>query len=457
LQEALSARREVPEAVVVAGGTEVMPLRNRGGRAGPVLDLSRVEELSAAASSGDGVQLGAGVTYTALLEGLGREVPVLALAARTIASRQVRNRATLGGALAIADPSADVLCALVAAGAEVELASAAGVRRLPVDRFLTGPYENDLGNEELIVSVSVPRAGCGPASYAKVGARNAMARAACAVAVVLDVERRSAGIGVAACAPTPVRASDAERVVAEEAPWDGGGELDAAWLRGLGALVASATRPRADGRGSVEYKRHAAAVLSGRALARAWRRRGTPGTTAIEGSGTKRPIYGRNVPHPSGTDPLIALSLRIDGADHSFPANAGGQSLLRVLRDELAITAPKNACEEGECGSCTVAIDGEIACACLVPAVQAAGCEVETAAGLADADGELHPVQAALLEAGGVQCGFCTPGFVMAARDLLRRVPDPTGEQIREGLNGNLCRCTGYRKIVEAVRLAADR
>jgi aerobic carbon-monoxide dehydrogenase small subunit len=128
-----------------------------------------------------------------------------------------------------------------------------------------------------------------------------------------------------------------------------------------------------------------------------------------------------------------------------------------VLRDQLGVTAPKNACEEGECGSCTVAIDGEIACACLVPAVQAAGCEIETVAGLAEADGRLHPVQAALLEAGGVQCGFCTPGFVMAARDLLRRVPDPTDEQIREGLNGNLCRCTGYRKIVEAVRLAAAR
>ncbi|MGH2715438.1 MAG: (2Fe-2S)-binding protein, partial [Thermoleophilaceae bacterium] len=151
------------------------------------------------------------------------------------------------------------------------------------------------------------------------------------------------------------------------------------------------------------------------------------------------------------------LRLRVDGAEHELPEGAAGESLLRVLRDELGVTAPKNACEEGECGSCTVAIDGEIACACLVPAVQAAGREVETVAGLGGREGELHPVQEALLEAGGVQCGFCTPGFVMAARDLLRRVPDPTEQEIREGLNGNLCRCTGYRKIVEAVRLAAKR
>jgi aerobic carbon-monoxide dehydrogenase small subunit len=151
------------------------------------------------------------------------------------------------------------------------------------------------------------------------------------------------------------------------------------------------------------------------------------------------------------------LSLRVDGVEHELPEEAAGDSLLRVLRDELGVTAPKNACEEGECGSCTVAIDGAIACACLVPAVQAAGCEVETVAGLAAPDGTLHPVQEAFLEAGGVQCGFCTPGFVMAARDLLHRVPDPTDEDIRDGLNGNLCRCTGYAKIVAAVRLAAGQ
>ena len=151
------------------------------------------------------------------------------------------------------------------------------------------------------------------------------------------------------------------------------------------------------------------------------------------------------------------LRLRVDGVEHELPEEAAGDSLLRVLRDELGITAPKNACEEGECGSCTVAIDGEIACACLVPAAQAAGSEVETVAGLAGPDGGLHPVQEALLATGGVQCGFCTPGFVMAARDLLRRVPEPGEEEIRDGLSGNLCRCTGYRKIVEAVRLAAER
>jgi carbon-monoxide dehydrogenase small subunit len=153
----------------------------------------------------------------------------------------------------------------------------------------------------------------------------------------------------------------------------------------------------------------------------------------------------------------VSLRLRVDGVDREVPEDAGDESLLRVLREHLGVTAPKNACEEGECGSCTVAIDGEIACACLVPAGQAAGCEVETVAGLAEADGALAPIQEALLEAGGVQCGFCTPGMVMAARDLLRRTPDPSDDDIREGLTGNLCRCTGYEKIIAAVRTAAGR
>jgi len=467
-----------------------MPLRNRGERPGPLLDLSRVAELRAV-EEGDPVRLGAGVTYTHMLEELADPLPVLALAARTIASRQVRNRATLGGALAIADPSADVLAALVAAGASVELAAASGVRRVAVAKFLSGPYACDLRDGELITAVLVPRAA-GPAAYAKVGARNAMARAACAVAVVLDTERRTAGICVAASAPTPVRATAAEELVAAEAAWDSDGELEGGFLSRVGEQVAKATRPRSDGRGSEAYKRHAAAVLGGRALARAWRgrsgdpeawrgrsgdpeaRRGRSGDPEARRRRSDGPRPAAAPPRPRLDEPLPAaapplprfahaegagtgLRLRVDGVDHELPVEGTGDSLLRVLRDGLGLTAPKNACEEGECGSCTVAIDGEIACSCLVPAAQAAGCEVETAAGLAGADGALHPVQEAFLEAGGVQCGFCTPGFVMASRDLLRRVSEPTVEEIREGLNGNLCRCTGYEKIVAAVRLAAGR
>jgi carbon-monoxide dehydrogenase small subunit len=134
----------------------------------------------------------------------------------------------------------------------------------------------------------------------------------------------------------------------------------------------------------------------------------------------------------------------------------GGTSLLTFLRDDLHLFGTKNACEQGECGSCSVWLDGHVVCACLVLAAQADGREVRTVEGMA-APGSMHPVQQAFVEAGAVQCGFCTPGLVVAVADLLQRDPLPTDEVIREELSGNLCRCTGYQKILDAVHLAASR
>jgi aerobic carbon-monoxide dehydrogenase small subunit len=130
-------------------------------------------------------------------------------------------------------------------------------------------------------------------------------------------------------------------------------------------------------------------------------------------------------------------------------------SLLTLLRDELGLTGSKNACEEGECGSCSVWLEGELVCSCLVAAVQADGRSVRTVEDLGDGGG-LHPVQEAFLEAGAVQCGFCTPGLVVSVADLLDRDPHPSDETIREALAGNLCRCTGYTKILAAVHLAEE-
>ena len=131
-----------------------------------------------------------------------------------------------------------------------------------------------------------------------------------------------------------------------------------------------------------------------------------------------------------------------------------GESLLYALRERLGLPGSKNACEQGECGSCSVLLDGTLVCACLVLAAQAEGREVVTVEGLA-ANGSLHAVQEAFVETGAVQCGFCTPGLVVATADLLARSPDPSEDEIREALSGNLCRCTGYAKIFDAVRLAA--
>ena len=151
----------------------------------------------------------------------------------------------------------------------------------------------------------------------------------------------------------------------------------------------------------------------------------------------------------------MKLELTVNGEQYEADVWEG-ESLLYALRERLGLYGAKNACEQGECGSCSVLLDGSLVCACLVLAAQAEGHEIVTVEGLADEDG-LHPVQEAFVEAGAVQCGFCTPGLVVAATDLLRQNPDPTDDEIREALSGNLCRCTGYSKIFDAVRLAAER
>ena len=153
---------------------------------------------------------------------------------------------------------------------------------------------------------------------------------------------------------------------------------------------------------------------------------------------------------------MMRLELTVNGERREAEDVWEGESLLHVLRERLGLPGTKNACEQGECGSCSVYMDGTLVCSCLVLAGQAEEREIVTVEGLAGEDG-LHPVQQAFVEAGGVQCGFCTPGFIVATHDLLQRNPKPTDAEVREALAGNLCRCTGYEKILDAVRLAAQR
>ena len=150
----------------------------------------------------------------------------------------------------------------------------------------------------------------------------------------------------------------------------------------------------------------------------------------------------------------MMLNLTVNGQPRAVCGIGAGESLLAVLRDSLGLTGTKNACEQGECGSCSVYLDGTLVCSCLVPAGQAEGASVVTVEGLA-ARGQLDPVQEAFAEAGAIQCGFCTPGLVLAVHDLLGRESDPADERIREALAGNVCRCTGYQKIISAVHGAA--
>ncbi|MES9607484.1 2Fe-2S iron-sulfur cluster-binding protein [Actinomadura sp. NPDC000929] len=156
----------------------------------------------------------------------------------------------------------------------------------------------------------------------------------------------------------------------------------------------------------------------------------------------------------------MRVNLTVNGAEEAVDEVWEGESLLYMLRERMGLPGSKNACEQGECGSCTVYLDGVPVCACLVAAGQAEGREVVTVEGLAEGppgEERLDPVQEAFVEAGAVQCGFCTPGLIVQTHDLIERNPAPSDAEIREALAGNLCRCTGYEKILDAVRLAAER
>jgi aerobic carbon-monoxide dehydrogenase small subunit len=152
---------------------------------------------------------------------------------------------------------------------------------------------------------------------------------------------------------------------------------------------------------------------------------------------------------------MKTINLKVNGKQHSVEIE-GDERLLDVLRDKLGLTGTKEGCGEGECGACTVIMDGEIVDSCLIMAFQAEGKDLVTIEGLESENGEVHPIQKAFLEAGAVQCGFCIPGMVLSAKALLDKKPHPSRDDIREGISGNLCRCTGYNKIVDAVEKASD-
>jgi CO/xanthine dehydrogenase FAD-binding subunit len=228
-----------------------------------------VPELTRWAPENGRLRVGAGVTYTRLIEELGDRLPGLAIASRTVGSPQIRNRGTVGGNLATASPAGDGLPPLYVSGAEVELASVRGSRRVPVGEFITGPKRNAIAPDELIAAFVLPPAG-GPQQFAKVGTRNAMVIAVCSVALALWPERRRVAVCVGSAGPTPIEATEAEELASGALDWDGGGPVDAALLARFGDLVGAAARPIDDVRGSARYRSHAVGVLARRTLQWAW-------------------------------------------------------------------------------------------------------------------------------------------------------------------------------------------
>jgi len=270
LAQALEAKAEHPDAVPLAGGTDLMVAINfRHTRPAAVLDLTAVPELDDWAPDDGRVRVGAGVTYTRLIDELGDRLPGLAIAGRTVGSPQIRNRGTVGGNLATASPAGDGLPPLYTAGALVELASVRGTRHVPVAEFITGPKRTCIEPDELIAAFELPAAS-GPQQFAKVGTRNAMVIAVCSVALALWPERRRVAACVGSAGPTPIEATEAEDFISGALDWDGGAPVSDAALARFGELAGAAARPIDDVRGSARYRSHAVGVLARRTLKWAW-------------------------------------------------------------------------------------------------------------------------------------------------------------------------------------------
>ncbi len=274
LPEALEAKGAHPYAVPIRGGTDVMvELNFARSRPDAVLDLSRVGELEEWGPEDGLLRVGAGVSYTRIIEEIGDRLPGLAMASRMVGSPQIRNRGTVGGNLGTASPAGDALPPLYASEAEVEVVSTEGRRRIPVADFISGPKENLLSANELISAFYIARAD-GPQQYSKIGTRNAMVIAVCAFGLALSPGRRKVGTCIGSAGPTPIRAAEAERfiggVLEEGGFWESRGVIPEALLRRFGELAAGAARPIDDVRGTAEYRRRSVGVLARRSLGWAW-------------------------------------------------------------------------------------------------------------------------------------------------------------------------------------------
>lgn len=445
-------------ARIIAGGTDLV-LELRQGLHEPVqtlVDISRVEELCQIRLEDDLIHLGAGVTHNQCLSDpiiLDFALP-LGMASWEVGVPQIRNTGTVVGNLVTASPANDTIVPLFALNARLVIRSLQEEREIRLKDFYTGVRKHILQSDELVTELLIPRMTPSQSGvFLKMGLRKAQTISLVTMAAVLTREGEKitdAKITLGAVAPTIIHAESAEKFLI-------GKTLTEENILSAAELAKEAARPIDDIRGSAAYREEISRVLVLRGL----------GQIASGEANSRMPdspplLIGKipengkqksiSVPLIPGKEPILT---RINGVDHTFLVGHH-QTLLHLIRDHAGLTGSKVGCEEGECGACTVYLDGKAVMSCLVPAPRAHGAEIITVEGLGDED-HLHPVQESFIEEGAVQCGYCTPGFAMSAAKLIEEIPHPSQSQIKAAISGNLCRCTGYYKIVKAVEEASKK
>ncbi|HXJ84640.1 MAG TPA: FAD binding domain-containing protein [Candidatus Methylomirabilis sp.] len=473
------------DSAIYAGGTELLLLLKEGVlRVRNLIDVKRVPGLGEITIEDGHVVIGATVTHRAAerSDALRAACPIVPAVARHVANVRVRNAGTVGGNLAFADPHSDLATLFLTLDGSVRLWRPGEEREMPLAEFVRGPYETARQEDEILTSVRLHPWPAGTvAAYVKFGMYE-RPTLGIALALTLDPETRSvadARVAVGCVGPRPERLSVAEDLAR-------GRELTdvLADAERLATVAADSVDPADDLHGSADYKRdmtrvflrRALQIVGARAMGRETRaryyphtvvvtsasrsvpsgispgggRRATMAVTAKEPPGAPRAADGdgpRDVAAGRAASRSVACRVNGQAVAVEVPAHA---LLLDVLRDRLGLKGAKRSCDVQVCGACTVLVDGAPVSACTYLAVEIDGREVATVEGLA-AVGGLHPLQESFLEHGAVQCGFCTSGMLMTGCALLDEEPAPSPERVAAYLRGNLCRCTGYRKVVEAI------
>ncbi len=464
------------DARIVAGGTDLVLELERGvRRPGTLVDITRTPGLDRIELADDGlIHLGPLVTHNQVV---GSQLCVqhafpLARACWEVGAPQIRNRGTVAGNLITASPANDTITPLWAMDGQVTLRSRRGERTLAMADFFHSVRQTDLRDDEMLADVAFcPLGENQRGTFLKLGLRQAQAIAVINVAVVLtfadgtleDYARApvvEARITLGSVAPTIVRAHEAEQVLVDRPLGDD-------TIVQASDLAARAATPIDDVRGSAAYRKHMVSVYIRRALEQLrlgtersaiplhpvmlWGH--TDGRFPTWSPGGSPIGDNRSAVHTADGDQVIETT--VNGRPYRV-RGANDKTLLRMLREDVGLTGTKEGCAEGECGACTVFLDGTTVMSCLVPAPRAHGSHIVTIEGLGTPEA-LHPVQQAFVDQGAVQCGYCTPGFIMSGAALLEERPSPTRDEVRQAITGNLCRCTGYYSIINAIEMAAKR
>lgn len=437
------------EARIISGGTDLMLELERGTRKGvtTLIDVTRIPGSFAIYEDDESIHIGFNVTHSesAVNPLIQRWAPALSDACWAVGSPQIRNRGTIVGNVVTGSPANDTIPALIALNAKLEIRSFKNKRFIPIDQFYFGVRKVDLQPTEMVTALLIPKVKGQISGFYKHGLRRAQAisvvNAAASFELDSDGRVRGSRICLGSVAPTIVRALDAERYLS-------GKVLNEDNISIAAQKAITAATPISDLRASDIYRKDLVSVVVRRSIQAAINPPHRNERFNLVDRSTNQTVA---TPQISGDD---SFRCRVNGSEVTV-SKPNSKNLLHLLRDDLHLIGSKEGCGEGECGACTVFLDGTPVMGCLVPASRADGAEIITIEGIGT-EQQPHKVQRSFVAHGAVQCGYCTPGFVMSAVKLLETLENPSREQIIQSMTGNLCRCTGYYQIIEAVEKAAQ-